>query len=160
MAITKWDIRSDPPFGADATPETNRFTFVPPALIPISLSDFETISHLLVTTGENWYARHVNVPERGKNIVIVTQASPTASNMASLLIAPSWNGYLVFFHSVSMSDPDQDFVVSNCRSMSDLCSLITEHCGLPRTDAFTYSGVSHVAAADADSSEGGSQNPR
>ena len=150
MTTTKFDVGSSSPFHAAASQPAKHDRVKPPSQLPISESDFRTIDHLLVTSGQEWYARHVNVLARNRNVVIITEVQPTGLYTANLLIAPFGNGYLVFFHGATRYDPDEDYVVSNCQSMSELCDVVSGHCGLPRTESFTYAGVPHISDTDAD----------
>jgi hypothetical protein len=150
MATLKLGGRSHSDCRAEDSQNAKHRAVPSPGQIPVSESDYRTICQLLVMSGPKWSARHVHVPLHGRNVVIIAETRPTGPYTANLLIVPLWNGYLVFFHDVTMSDSIQDYLVTNCQSMWELCNVISEHCGLLRTQSFSYAGVPYISDAAAD----------
>jgi hypothetical protein len=147
MITPKLDVGSSSPLHAQRIQKTKHHGL---AQTPISESDFTTINCLLLMSGTEWHARHVNVPARCRNVVIITKAQPTEHYTENLLIAPYGDGYLVFFHAATRYDADEDYVVSSCQSMLELCRVISGHCNISRKENFTYAGVPRISGTEPD----------
>jgi hypothetical protein len=141
-------VSRGPTFHVEDQTEAGNGLRRPPDRIPISEADFQLICQLLADSGAGWQARHIYVHQRGRNIVVITQTRPCGAYIASLLIAPLWNGYLVFFHAGSIHDLGRDYIVSSCQSVAELCDVISRHCDLPRTQEVIYAGVPRISNID------------
>jgi hypothetical protein len=150
MATSTLDVGINSPSDADDIQNVRHHVVTPPGRITISEADFRTIDHLLAMSKPRWQATHMAVPDRGRNIVIITEAQPIGYHTASLLIAPFGIGYLVFFHGSANCDADEDYVVSSCQSISELCDVISWHCLLQRAEVFTYTGVPYLSDTNSD----------